>query len=183
MASSRFKVICILYFFAVTSVVNIAGYIIGFHRKPGEKIQGIELVYIMETSFNLISDVAMLHTLYRPPRNLAVLLNRMKMFLSWNTGSTIICVGSRLLGCHLACSKAKVDLESIPYNRDTATHRKILFMSCAFQCAIIFIFKFTLLGVFYRFYEELRARPTQKNVVHRVEAGDADSQDFTHKTT
>nr|XP_054933646.1 uncharacterized protein LOC126518088 isoform X2 [Dermacentor andersoni] len=124
-----------------------------------------EVLYVIETSLNLISDVAMLHALYRPPRILSVLLDWIWLFVIWNAGTTIICVGSRLLGSYIECRK------------------KILFMSCAFQYAIIFIFKFTLLSVVYRFYEELRAKTTQRNVVHRVEAGDAGSQDFTHKTT
>ncbi|KAH6934386.1 hypothetical protein HPB50_024027 [Hyalomma asiaticum] len=103
MASSRIKVLCTLYFFAVTSALNIAGYITGFHRKPGEKPHPADVVFLIETSLNLISDVVMLHALYRPP--------------------------------------ARVNLEAIPYNRDAATHRKILFMACSFQYAFIFIFK------------------------------------------
>ncbi|XP_065309319.1 uncharacterized protein [Dermacentor albipictus] len=183
MASSRFRVLCILYFFAVTSVLNIAGYITGFHRKPGEKMHAGEVMYVIETSLNLISDIAMLHVLYRPPRILSVLLDWIRLFLCWNAGTTIICVGTRLLGSYMECRKARVDLESIPYNRDADTHRKILFMSFAFQYAIIFIFKFTLLSVVYRFYKELCPKTTQRNVIHQVEAGDASSQDFTHKTT
>ncbi|KAH7957141.1 hypothetical protein HPB52_015659 [Rhipicephalus sanguineus] len=67
MASSRVKVLCILYFFAVTSALNIAGYVTGFHRKPGEKSRPVDVVYFIETSLNLVSDVVMLRTLYRPP--------------------------------------------------------------------------------------------------------------------
>ncbi|KAL1479636.1 hypothetical protein MTO96_051694 [Rhipicephalus appendiculatus] len=183
MASSRVKVLCILYFFAVTSALNIAGYVTGFHRKPGEKSRPGEVTFFIETSLNLASDVVMLHTLYWPPRVLGVLLEVMWFFLTWNAGSTFICVVLRMLRCYHDCKKARVNLEAIPYNRNAATHRKILFMACSFQYALLFIFKFTLLRVVYTYYEELKAKLTTRNVDHRAEAGEAASQDFSHNAT
>ncbi|KAL3234698.1 hypothetical protein MRX96_003347 [Rhipicephalus microplus] len=84
--------------------------------------------------------------------------------------------------CILYFFAARVNLEAIPYNRNAATHRKILFMACSFQYALLFIFKFTLLRVVYTYYGELQAKTTTRNADHRAEAREAVSQDVSQNT-
>ncbi|XP_077507436.1 uncharacterized protein LOC144118360 isoform X1 [Amblyomma americanum] len=174
MASTREKVVYIIYFFAVCNALNLFCYIGGFHRRKGAKIQGSEYYFMLETFLNLVSDVIMLRTLRRPPVSMSVLTERILAFIVWNVGTSATCFACHLVWCYRKCHSARVDLEKIPYNRDAATHRKILFMSSALQYTVIFLFKITLLSVVYNFHQELERNNTKKRqVTHHEEAGDS----------
>ncbi|XP_077507437.1 uncharacterized protein LOC144118360 isoform X2 [Amblyomma americanum] len=156
MASTREKVVYIIYFFAVCNALNLFCYIGGFHRRKGAKIQGSEYYFMLETFLNLVSDVIMLRTLRRPPVSMSVLTERILAFIVWNVGTSATCFACHLVWCYRKCHSARVDLEKIPYNRDAATHR------------------ITLLSVVYNFHQELERNNTKKRqVTHHEEAGDS----------